>query len=86
MATSRRARIDIVGRILRLRKADKTQVMYRENVSNTPLNIYLGYLMKKGLLEERRSGDGRVLYGPTSDGLALLDHIERVQNVVGVIE
>ena len=86
MVTSRRSSIDISGGILRLGEVNKTRVMYQVNMSHTQLNYYLGFLLDKGLLEERRSGNGRLLYGPTPDGLALLDHIERVQNVVDVVE
>ena len=86
MVTSRRSGIDIIGGILRLGESNKTRVMYQVNMSHTQLNFYLAFLIDKGLLEERRNGNGRVLYGPTSDGLALLDHIERVQNVVGGVD
>ena len=83
MVTSRRSSIDIIGGILRLGEAKKTRVMYQVNMSHTQLNFYLGFLVDKGLLEERRSGNGRLVYSPTADGLALLDHIERVQDLVG---
>jgi predicted transcriptional regulator len=64
-------------------ESNKTRVMYRVNMSHSQLQFYLKFLMDKNLLQHRTTGKGRGVYGPTEEGLALLDHIEKIQSVVG---
>jgi predicted transcriptional regulator len=83
MVLNRRSNIDIIADIIRLGEANKTKVMYQVNMSHGRLESYLRFLVDKDLLEVGRDHNRRVVYSPTPDGIALLDHIEKVQEMIG---
>ncbi len=53
-------------------KAKPTQIMYRANLSHAMLQEYLGELLKKELVIERKSKDGKRTYALTTKGFAFL--------------
>ena len=74
----RRSSVEILGEILRLGQAGKTEIMYKVNMSHAQLDRYLKFLTEKGLLE-RVLGKARIpLYVITEQGKELLTHIEAV--------
>jgi predicted transcriptional regulator len=80
---NRRSNIDIIADIIRLGEANKTKVMYQVNMSHGRLEEYLSFLVEKDLLAIGQDARRRRIYTPTPDGLALLDHIEKVQDMIG---
>ena len=82
----RRSSIDIIAEIMRLGGANKTRVMYQVNMSHAQMQFYLAFLTERGLLEARRGSRGIKVYTPTPRGLTLLDHIEKVQDMVGALD
>ena len=86
MVSGRRSRIDIIADIIRLGRANKTRVMYQVNMSHAQMQFYVAFLTERELLETRRDRRGIKVYSPTAKGLALLDHIEKVQSIVGAFD
>jgi len=73
---ARRSSVEIMGEILRLGPAGKTEIMYSVNMSHSQLGRYLELLTGRGLLE-RVVGKARIpLYVTTEKGKALLPHIQ----------
>ena len=82
----RRSSVEILGEILGLGQAGKTEIMYKVNMSHAQLDRYLEFLTEKGLLE-RVLGRARIpLYVTTEQGKALLPHIEALVEVLGAEE
>ena len=79
---SRRSNIEVVADILRMKQASKTQIMYRVSMSYAQLEKYLDYLMTRGFLDwntyEYRGGT----YIVTQEGKALLESIERIEELL----
>ncbi|MDP6452789.1 MAG: winged helix-turn-helix domain-containing protein, partial [SAR202 cluster bacterium] len=83
MVANRRSSIDIVADILRLGESNKTRVMYQVNMSHAQLESYLIFLIDRNLIEQKTDPVGKSVYSPTEQGQVLLQHIERVQLMMG---
>ena len=80
---TRRSSVEILGEIMRLGSAGKTEIMYSVNMSHAQLTRYLEFLTDRGLLE-RVVGKARIpLYVTTEKGKALLPHIQALVEVLG---
>lgn len=80
---SRRSNIEVVADILRMKRASKTQIMYRAGMSYAQLNKYLDYLLDRGFLlwsADRYPGG---IYHVSQDGELLLESIEKIEELLG---
>lgn len=75
MSWTRRSNIEIIGEILSLKRAGKTKIMYRVNMSSEQTATYLTFLENNGLIEKYES-NGRLTYETTERGMNLLERIE----------
>jgi predicted transcriptional regulator len=82
--TSRRSDIEIMGDILRLGNAGKTQIMYNADLSYCQLQKYLGFLTEHGFMEKLPSNNSHYHYNLTPKGETLLGHINKVINLLGL--
>ena len=82
----RRSSVEILGEILRLTPAGRTEIMYSVNMSHAQMSRYLEFLTERGLLE-RVVGKARIpLYVTTEKGKALLPHIQALVEAIGLEE
>ena len=79
----RRSDIEIIGEILRLGRAGKTEIMYNAELSYAQLQKYLGFLTEHGLLERVNHNQRKTEYQPTSKGRELLGYIDRALAMLG---
>ena len=82
--TGRRSDIEIMGDILRLGNAGKTQIMYNADLSYCQLQKYLGFLTEHGFMEKLPSNNSHYHYNLTPKGGTLLGHIDKVINLLGL--
>ena len=88
----RRSSFDIVGDILRLGMAGKTEIMYSVNLTYAQLINYLELLSERGLVELYGEINRVPQYAPTSKGKELLTEIDtildrlQIQPAVGASE
>jgi len=81
MALKNRSRVEILYDIVASARsaAKKTHLMYKSNLSFKQLDLYLGYILQNGLLEERTDEDGSRQYCLTNKGnefLGLFEHLQ----------
>ena len=79
----RRSDIEIIGEILRLGRAGKTEIMYKAELSYFQLEKYLDFLTERGLLERVNHHKRKTYYQPTSKGRELLGHIDSTLAMLG---
>jgi len=63
-----------------------THVMYKANVNCSILKEYLEFLIKQGLVEERKLGKRRVAYAITERGVTVLKHFKEFEQVLPIAE
>jgi predicted transcriptional regulator len=63
-----------------------THVMYKANVNCSILKEYLEFLIKQGLVEEKKLGKCRVAYGITERGVTVLKHFKEFKQVLPITE
>lgn len=80
---SRRSFIQIIGEILMLEEAVKTEIMYNVNMSYAQAEKYLCFLLRHGFLEKLPSRRGNGLYRRTAKGTRLLKSIENLSHLLG---
>jgi predicted transcriptional regulator len=78
-----RSRIEILYDIVAAAKpsSKKTHLMYKGNLSYQQLDLYLNFILKNGLLEERFVDDVR-LYFITHKGIEFLRLFEDMRNLI----
>lgn len=81
MHNNRRSKIHIVGDILRLGEATKTQVMYGLGFNSRRADEYIDWLVKLEFLEALKNGH-RTIYRTTERGKGLLEKIDRVSKLL----
>ena len=74
----RRSSIEVIGDILRLGEAGKTEIMYSANMSYFQLKKYLAFLLQLGLIDKVTVGNPVVTYRITKKGLRLLKSIDKI--------
>ena len=62
-----------------------THVMYKANVNCSILNEYLGFLVQKGLVEERNVRK-RAVYAITRRGLMVLKQFRELKGMLPIVE
>jgi len=80
---NRRSGIQIIGEILRLGEAGKTEIMYSVNMSYAQVEKYLRFLLRYGFLEQSPSRRGSGVYRRTPKGSRLLECIENLSRLLG---
>ncbi len=80
---TRRTTTGIIGEILSLGPAGKTEIMYSANLSHKQLKSYLSFLTERGLLERVTDGYRVPHYVATDVGRVLLEHIGEVIRTLG---
>ena len=79
----RRSRLEVIGDILRLKEAGKTEIMYKANMSHRQLERYLAFLTQEGFLERRVVPNPGIKYVVTSKGQRLLDSLDAILDMLG---
>ena len=86
---NRRSNFQIIGDILRLSEAGKTEIMYSVNMSHYQLGRYLDFLIERGFLKGPRKKPGVSnsnsggTYRVTVSGRKLLKQIDRLAELLG---
>jgi predicted transcriptional regulator len=78
----RRSSIEVIGDMLRLGEAGKTEIMYSANMSYFQLQKYLKFLLELGLIDKIHVGNPSITYRITPKGLALLKNIDSILDVL----
>jgi len=73
-----RSKFEIIGDILNLRKAGKTNIMYACNLGHSQMENYLQFLVTRGFLRTNGNGDFREHYEITANGEQLLNQIKKL--------
>ena len=81
MRNSRRSDIEIIGEILRMDGAGKTEIMYGVNMSHAQLQRYVDLLLNRGLLQKSEQ-DSKPRYRATEKGKELLQTINKVREIL----
>src|SRR4030066_216178 len=63
-----------------------THIMYKANVNCSVLSEYLEFLLKQGLVEERRVKKNRNVYAVTQQGLTVLKSFRELTQALPIIE
>jgi predicted transcriptional regulator len=74
----RRSSIEVIGDILRLGEAGKTEIMYSTNMSHRQLQRYLDFLLEQRLVDKVAVGNPMVTYRVTRKGDKLLRSIDSI--------
>jgi predicted transcriptional regulator len=82
-----RSRVEILYDIVSAAKpsSKKTHLMYKGNLSYQQLDLYLNFILRNGLLEERYVDDTR-LYFVTEKGIEFLRLFEDLHNLITPIK
>ena len=75
---NRRSNIEVIGDMLRLGEAGKTEIMYATNMSYAQLQKYLGFLLQREFIDRIEVGNPVVTYRVTRKGLRLLRNIDSI--------
>ncbi len=73
-----RSKFEIIGDILNMRKAGKTNIMYACNLGHSQMENYLQFLVTRGFLRTNGNGDFHKHYEITGNGEQLLSHIKEL--------
>ena len=68
--------------VVALNGANKTRIMYRANLNFLRFNRYFSELMDKGLIAEKNTSDGRVVYRTTKKGRRFLKIISDAEEII----
>ena len=79
---NRRSTIQIIGDMLRVEEATKTEIMYGLGFNSGRAKKYIGYLLGLGFLEMATNGR-KTTYRVTSTGKELLEKIDELVECVG---
>jgi predicted transcriptional regulator len=63
-----------------------THIMYKANVNCSVLNEYLDFLLKQGLVEERKLKKQRTVYAVTQRGITVLKYFKELKQVLPIAE
>jgi predicted transcriptional regulator len=77
---SRRNKLEILGSILNLCKADgssKTRIVYQVNLNFKNAGIYLDWLIKRRYLEKEER-----VYKTTTTGIKLLENLDYINSII----
>ena len=75
--------MEVIGDILRLGEAGKTEIMYSANMSYRQLQRYLAFLVEQGFLQRKVVPNPGVKYRTTRKGHRLLKSIDTMLDMLG---
>jgi predicted transcriptional regulator len=78
--------VDILNVLAHRGPLKLTHVMYKANVNCSILKEQLEFLIRQGLVEERKLGKRRVAYGITERGLTVLKQFREFKQVLPITE
>ena len=84
----RRSNIEIIADMLKVGEngAGKTEIMYSANMSYSQIQKYLGFLISQGFIDKIKVGNPSVTYRVTGSGLKLLNSINKVREILGLVD
>jgi predicted transcriptional regulator len=86
LKSSHRGRLDIIANILRSSGGGvrKTSIMYKCNLSFKQLEVYLGFLLRKGLLKvfTQSEGNSNIFFETTDKGLDFLQAYSNLESLM----
>jgi predicted transcriptional regulator len=78
--------VDILSVLAHRGPLKLTHVMYKANVNCSVLKEYLDFLLKQGLVEERKIKKQRVVYAITQHGINVLKYFKELKQVLPIAE
>ena len=83
LSKNKRNDIEIMAEMLTLAQEEvkKTHLMYKTNISYNQLMYYIGFLVDKGLIDEKDGGQNNI-YLITEKGRVFLNDIEKLMNQI----
>jgi len=78
--------IDILKVLAQKGPTKLTHIMYKANVNCSILKEYLDFLIKQGLIEERKVGKNRVVYANTERGTTVIKYFRELNMALLVTE
>jgi predicted transcriptional regulator len=78
--------IDILQALSRRGPLKLTHVMYKANVNCKVLKMYLDFLLKQNLIEERIVGKSRIVFAITPRGITVLKYFRELRQVLPIVE
>jgi len=63
-----------------------THIMYKANVNCSVLKEYLDFLLKQGLVEERKLKKQRTVFAITQRGITVLKYFKELKQVLPIVE
>ena len=78
--------VDILLVLARKGPLKLTHIMYKANVNCSVLTEYLGFLIQKGLVEERTIRKSRTVYAITQRGITVLKYFGELKRVLPIEE
>ena len=76
--------VEIIGQILSMEQAAKTEIMYKSALSYAQTQQYLGWLMERDLMRQADGNARAVIYKTTPKGRVLLPHIRVLMDALGL--
>ena len=78
--------VDILKVLLHNGPLKVTHVMYKANVNCSVLKEQMDFLIKQGLVEERKIRKAKVVFAITQKGIAVLKYFHELKQVLPIIE
>jgi predicted transcriptional regulator len=78
--------IDILKVLAQRGPLKLTHIMYKANVNCSVLGAYLGFLIQKELVEERKVQRNRTVYAITQRGITVLKYFGELTQALPIIE
>ena len=63
-----------------------TRIMYKANLNCTVLKEDLGFLVKRGLVEERTIGKAKTVFAVTQRGINVLKYFRELNQALSIVE
>ena len=78
--------VDILSVLAHRGPLKLTHIMYKANVNCSVLGEYLDFLLKKGLVEERKVKKNRTVYAVTQSGITVLKAFREIKQALPITE
>lgn len=78
--------VDILSVLAHRGPLKLTHIMYKANVNCSVLGEYLEFLLKKGLVEERKVKKNRTVYAVTQNGISVLKAFREIKQALPIVE
>jgi len=78
--------VDILSVLAHRGPLKLTHIMYKANVNCSVLGEYLDFLLKKGLVEERKVKKNRTVYAVTQSGITVLKAFREIKQALPIAE